>query len=330
MKFTELVGNERVKRALISIAQNRRIANGYIFFGPCGIGKREFAMNFVKLLNCEHSKNNSHDLTVKPCNSCIQCTKIANNNHPDVIAILPEGGQIKIDRVREVQRLLSYSNFEAEYRCVIIDDSDKMNTISQNAFLKILEEPPNNTIFILITANINNILPTIVSRCQKVPFSPILATEFEKLSSVKDNYFSLKAALFSGSIAESKKSDDGTWERNMSTIENLFSLENCDIFEIMSNFTRDREEVNFFLKTLYLFISDGILLNSTVTRGECSNEYLGRVEKTLKIKNVYPIYNLLDSILKRIEDVEANCNINLACENLFIELRMVRKEALFN
>ena len=138
----------------------------YLYVGPDGAGKRERAKNFAKGVNCLDARDG------KPCEACTSCKKIDREIHPDVFFIQPEGASstIGIDQVREVINKANLKPYEARSKVFIINNAHSMNEVSANAFLKTLEEPPENTVFILISRSKDLLLPTIVSRCHIVRF----------------------------------------------------------------------------------------------------------------------------------------------------------------
>ncbi|MCP3943314.1 MAG: DNA polymerase III subunit delta' [Desulfobacteraceae bacterium] len=143
-----------------------KIPNALLFFGDKNTGKKETAFEFAKTCNCKADVK-------RPCNICPSCKKIDTGMHPDIIKIcLPEKKKmISISQIREIGLLISVKPNEALKRMVLIMDSDKMNIQAQNALLKVLEEPPKNTFFILTATQIPPLLPTIISRCRQVRFS---------------------------------------------------------------------------------------------------------------------------------------------------------------
>ncbi len=144
-----------------------RVVNAYLFQGPEGVGKKLTATVFARALNCRMKPGEG-------CGSCLDCREIAGGSHPDVHCVSPEskGRWIVIDQIRGMQRLVYLKTQRDNWKVFIIDDADRMNTNTQNAFLKTLEEPPERTVLILVTRQPDFLLPTIRSRCQRVSFSP--------------------------------------------------------------------------------------------------------------------------------------------------------------
>jgi DNA polymerase III subunit delta' len=151
---------------LKSYFHTNRIPRTLLFSGMKGIGKSLVALEFFKALNC-------HATPPDPCDRCSSCIKANSGNHPDMIKIIPDGSEIKVGDVRRILNELGLKPFLAKYRVVIIEPAEMLNKSSANILLKSLEEPPNTTIFILISHKPGLLLPTITSRCQEITFNPI-------------------------------------------------------------------------------------------------------------------------------------------------------------
>ena len=169
--------NEEVNTCLNNIIKNKSFANGYIFYGAEGVGKKQTALQFIK----EIFKQSSPSENVEE--------KITNNNHPDFLIIEPDslvatkssgssnlektiksGSEIiKIAQIRNIKTFLSQKSINSEKKIVLIIDAHLLNEAASNCLLKTLEEPSNG-IFILLTSKLNLLLDTIISRCQIVRF----------------------------------------------------------------------------------------------------------------------------------------------------------------
>jgi DNA polymerase-3 subunit delta' len=143
--------------------KNNELSHAYLFLGSEGVGKQATAKVFASVVNCPKGG----------CGECPICLKIQHDLHPDVVFVEPEGNFFTIEQVRELQHEVDLKPFEAQMKVYILDDVDKMTAEAANALLKTLEEPPLNVLFILLTPNLDGILPTVVSRCQIVRFKPI-------------------------------------------------------------------------------------------------------------------------------------------------------------
>ncbi len=156
--------------------QTGRIPNALLFSGAIGTGKNEAAFEFAKLCNCIAGKSLS-------CGQCPSCKKIDAGMHPDMIRLGLEETKkiISISQIRGVGRLLSAKPNEATHRMVLIQDAESMNVQAQNALLKVLEEPPENTFFILTAVRTAPLLPTILSRCRLFKFFALSADQIRKI-----------------------------------------------------------------------------------------------------------------------------------------------------
>lgn len=152
----------RSKKILEGIITTKRIASGYIFIGGANEAKLNSAKYFAKALNCSNSIN--------PCNACISCTKADKNVNPDIIIIEKDKSSIKIEQIRNLKELTKYGPSESSWQIVIINEADTLTIEAANSFLKLLEEPPPQVVFILISDREGNLPKTIESRCQKIIF----------------------------------------------------------------------------------------------------------------------------------------------------------------
>jgi DNA polymerase-3 subunit delta' len=163
MVFRNIVGQEPAVRLLSKALSGARLAHAYLFYGPPGVGKKHTALQFVKALYCLASPPAA-------CDTCTSCRKIVTGNHPDVTLIVPADTSITIEQVRALQRQLGYKPYENRRATIIMDGCEFLTPPAANALLKTLEEPPLNTLLLLLTGNKEALPLTIISRCQLVPF----------------------------------------------------------------------------------------------------------------------------------------------------------------
>lgn len=159
-----IIGHQKQWDFLKKSIEADKASHAYLFYGPSQIGKKKIAFEFAKYLNCKNLDN-------MPCQNCPTCYQIEKGNHPDLMIIKPEEkDSISIDQIRELKRRMSFSNSDGGYKVGIIDQAHLMTKEAQSALLKQLEEPKGKTIIILITEYPQNLLSTIVSRCQQLRF----------------------------------------------------------------------------------------------------------------------------------------------------------------
>lgn len=170
--FDAVAEQSHVRQALEKAILKKTVNHAYLFNGAAGIGKKTTAVAFAKaLLSQGETKNN------------VTQERIDHGNHPDFVKI--EAGKdsatIKISAIRQLIDVLSVRPYSSEYRVILIADGDAMTVEAQNALLKSLEEPEAYNVFILTTANISGLLPTIVSRCQRMDFEPVSRSGAERI-----------------------------------------------------------------------------------------------------------------------------------------------------
>jgi DNA polymerase-3 subunit delta' len=169
MSFKNILGHSKPIEFLQRAIKNEKVVNSYLFLGSEGIGKKYVALQFAKALNCLEGEAERGEA----CDHCSSCKKIDHALHPDILIIEPEGQNIKVEQVRQLQRDLAYRPYEGKRRVCILTAADRMAPNMSNILLKTLEEPPLHTLIILLANNSRFILPTILSRCQPIRFNPL-------------------------------------------------------------------------------------------------------------------------------------------------------------
>lgn len=168
MSFGGVLGQEAVAEVLGRAVTENRLSHAYLFTGPRGMGKAAMAKVLAKAVNCRKRGEGW-----RPCDDCSSCRQVDAGSHPDVRWLEPDGATIKIAQVRELTREAAMRPLAGGCRVFIIRQADRMSAEAANSLLKVLEDPPGRSMFILLTALPDALLPTIVSRCQGVPFRPV-------------------------------------------------------------------------------------------------------------------------------------------------------------
>jgi DNA polymerase-3 subunit delta' len=171
-----IIGHQQIVEQLQRTVASDRIAGAYLFVGPVGVGKETVAHHFARLIFCQQD---TQPPTV--CGACLACRKVDSGNHPDLQRIRPEGSLLRIGQIRELQRRIIYEPLEASRKVYILTDVERMNAEAENCLLKTLEEPPASSVLILLTSNIQALLPTTRSRCQVLQFHPMPTRELAKI-----------------------------------------------------------------------------------------------------------------------------------------------------
>ncbi|ADO44831.1 DNA polymerase III, subunits gamma and tau [Hydrogenobacter thermophilus TK-6] len=169
--FKDVVGQEPVKRILLNAVRLQKVSSAYIFAGSRGTGKTTVARLLTKSLNCINLQESG-----EPCGQCENCLSIDRGSFPDLIEIDAASSR-GIDDIRAIRDAVSYTPIKGRYKVYILDEAHMLTKEAFNALLKTLEEPPPRTVFILCTTEYEKIIPTILSRCQRLIFTKLSQEE---------------------------------------------------------------------------------------------------------------------------------------------------------
>lgn len=220
--FNAIVGQPRPIRLLQAYIRHGTLPHALLFTGDDGVGKRITATAFAMACNCLTLKSairddplhRIHD-AVDACGTCPPCRKIAGDHHPDIIRVAPLSSVIKIAQIRSLLQTLTRKPNEADRRVVILCEAQTMNAEAGNALLKVLEEPPDRTLLVLTARHASELLPTVVSRCRQIRFSPLSAPDISRLLTAVGKKSSAStetiARLCGGSYARARKWSDSRW-----------------------------------------------------------------------------------------------------------------------
>ncbi len=172
MPFSSIFGHEEILKRLQVAYRNDHIPSAYLFTGPEGIGKGVTAKTMAQMINCETHNN---------CGRCDSCRMFLSDSHPDFLTVRPDGKNIKIAQIKDLIQNLSLKPTYAKKRVVLVKQANQFNVESANAFLKILEEPPLDTLLVLTASDESQLIDTVLSRCQKMPFSPLTSAQVEAI-----------------------------------------------------------------------------------------------------------------------------------------------------
>ena len=244
MIFENIIGNQKNKKILEDIIIKNKIANAYMFIGQESIGKFLFAKEFAKAILCLNEN--------KPCNKCKSCLEFDNSNNPDLTIIEPDGNNVKIEQIRELNRKVVEKPIVSTKKVYIINDGQNITKEAQNALLKTLEEPPEYVTIILITISESAFLPTIKSRCTKINFNKLTEEEMLKILKEKYNYQNVGNIVYktsNGSISKSIQIIEKQSE--FEDINKMFSnLEHANVIDLINSkevVFKDKEDINSIL-----------------------------------------------------------------------------------
>ncbi|MFQ6672676.1 MAG: DNA polymerase III subunit delta', partial [Candidatus Tectimicrobiota bacterium] len=206
MTFRGVIGHARVLERLRRSLAVGRVAHAYLFVGPEGVGKATVARAFAAALTCPAESGEG-------CGGCPSCRRLAAGTHPDVHVVEAKGQEVKIEQVRALQGALAYRPSLARRAVAIVPQAERLTLGAANALLKTLEEPPGETVVVLVAPTASLLPPTVVSRCEQVSFTPLpqeeLASFLVDRRGLTAEAAALTAALAAGRVGLALEAEVG-------------------------------------------------------------------------------------------------------------------------
>lgn len=322
----QIVGHEKAVGLLDRSLKNERLAHAYLFVGPSHVGKMRLAIDLAKALNCQGED--------RPCSACDQCVRIEELKHADVQVISLDGrAEIGIDQMRDMQHSASLRPFEGRYRVFIIDGAEHLSHEATNCLLKTLEEPPSNVQLILLAINEKRLLPTVLSRCQKLELRPLpIATIQNTLTEhwgIPEEMAMTLAKLSSGCVgwAVSASKDERILQERSERLASLLRLTEEELAErfsyagqLANQFGRDRQSVHELLSLWIGWWRDLLL-----TKGGCGY-CISNADQEERLREETQSYSLkaikvfVESLQQTMTQLEQNANPRLVLEVLMLSM----------
>lgn len=322
MPFSDIYGHEKQIGIIRQALLRQRAPHAYLFYGIPGVGKGSTALALAQALNCLEQKSLD-----EACGVCLSCRKIAEGNHPDLFFIKADGQFIRIEMVREIQNIMVFRPMEGRIRLFVITDADRMNTAAANALLKTLEEPSANNVLILITSRLQQLPPTIVSRCQQIRFNPLPG---DKIISylMRDGAVSREQAegvsrASGGSIGKAVKMlGEGESEKRRELSEKMLrSPRTPEGAALINSFGQEREMIIDRLMIWKSLLRDVLVYKATDGSGELLNPS-GReaISSYADRYNAATLFKQIDALEGAIRAIEHNANKQLTLEAMLIRI----------
>jgi DNA polymerase-3 subunit delta' len=275
MSLAEVKSQEKAIGAIVAALKRGQVHHAWLFHGPDGVGKELAAYGLAQALICPKKPNEG-------CGACPSCLRIEKRNHPDVTVVMPEhelverglaarsdftntpSRDIRIEQVRQLQERLAFRALEAKMKVAVLVTAHAMNPPAQNALLKTLEEPPRDTVLILVSSAPDKLLPTIRSRCAKASFGPLpVALIAERLQQGKKGLDATTAthvaSMAGGSLSRAFALDLKTLAERKSIIERFEQLKANDArgwLSLAESLSEDRRMVEVSLDVLQTWFRD--------------------------------------------------------------------------
>jgi len=338
LKFNwKTIGHWQQKMFLEKSISKNILSHAYLITGNEQIGKTTFALDFIKLLQCEAREKSEESL---PCGKCRSCLTLEKNTHPDVLIIKPEQSEsmgikkepaIGISEIRKFQHQLSLFPYYSSYKIGLILEAEKMSQEASNALLKTLEEPSGKTIIILTSLSENFILPTIVSRCQILKLLSVSQKEIEEflIKQGADRFEAQKLMRLSNGrpgLALKFYQNPEKVRQFFQVIEEFKKLIQSDYnerYKYIENISKNISEYREILKIWLIWFRDLALENLNCKELK-TNISENNTTHSISLAYNYSIQKIFDIIhsIKKTERIISTTNVNarLAMENLVLKI----------
>jgi DNA polymerase-3 subunit delta' len=324
MGLSEIIGHQKQIETLRSALMNGRLHHAYLFAGPEGVGKRKIAFSFAKVIHCSETPGDF-------CNGCANCARIDAGNHPDVRFLEPLAGkkEISIQQIRDIEKELNFRSFSGKRKVAVIDPATLMNLSAQNALLKTLEEPPQDSLLILIASNAGGLLPTLRSRCLRISFNPLdedsLARFLVSNKSRETDGARLLAAMAMGSLGAALRLDNEKLRERRSRWIGLLSLlvpgDYRAAADAAEELAANRDESLQFLEWVESWYRDLLVHGATQnSQAVINQDSLTPIRELSGKLHTERILSALDRIAEAGWSIQRNLNRRMVLEQFFFSV----------
>lgn len=323
MLYSQTAGQEKIKTSLIKSINNKQVSHCYLFEGPEGMGKYKLALVFAQSLLCLN-------FSMEPCNECKSCIKVNSYNHPDLHIINEDGKSIKREDVDELVNSIYKRPYEAKRKVYIIKDAHLMTPQAANTFLKTLEEPPGDTVMILLTVNSNLLLPTLVSRCQEVKLRNVSKKTIKSyLKGYDTNSVDLAASYSKGILNKAVdiiEGKDDILKKRQEIIKVFDRIINSDseiIYELENYFEVEKDNIDLIIEIMIMWIRDVIFVNGNMEDLVINKDYMPLLRN--HGKNMKRDSDIVEFLQNTSDNIKSNVNYKLAVDNMLLKIQEVFK-----
>ncbi len=325
-KFSDIIGQEQIKEHLQNAIATNKVSHAYIINGERCAGKEFIAHVFAMALQCERQEE-------EPCQECHSCKQALSGNQPDIIKVMHEKpNTIGVEDIRtQINGTIAIKPYSSPRKIYIMNEGEKMTVQAQNALLKTLEEPPEYTVILILTTNVNALLPTILSRCVVLNMKPVRDELIKKFLmetvQIPDYKSDLCVAFARGNVGKAKllassEEFDNIKEEAVTLLKYINDMEIGEIVAAIKKINDYKFDVNDYLDILSIWYRDVLLFKATndvnhlIFRGEI--QYIRKVADRCSYHGIEKILKALDKAQNRLS---ANVNFDLTMELLLLTIK---------
>ncbi len=326
-RFVDIVGQEQIKEHLQNAVRMNKVSHAYIINGERSSGKEFIAKTFAMALQCENRQD------TEPCQECRSCKQALSGNQPDIIFITHEKpGTISVDDIRsQINGDIAIKPYSSPRKIYIMNEGEKMTIQAQNALLKTLEEPPEYAVILILTTNVDSLLPTILSRCVVLNMKPASDAQVKQFlmehMQIPDYKADICTAFARGNLGKARmlagsEEFDKVKEEAITLLKYINEMEISEIVTAIKKINEYKFDVNDYLDILSVWYRDVLLFKAThdvnhlIFREEI--QYIRRVADRSTYEGIELI---IDALEKSKQRLNANVNFDLTMELLLLTIK---------
>ena len=332
VSFQDIIGQEQIKEHLHTALTRNQISHAYVICGERSSGKEYIARLFAMALQCEKRNSDADDAPI-PCNECHSCKQALTDNQPDIIRVQHEKpNTIGVEDIRtQINQDIVIKPYSSPYKVYIINEGEKMTPQAQNALLKTLEEPPAYAVILILTTNMDAMLPTILSRCVSLHMKPAPDNEIRKYLmeqlQVPDYKADVCVAFARGNVGKAKalatsEEFDNIKADAVSLLKYIGDMDMSETVEAIKKISEYKFNIDDYLDIIAVWYRDVLLFKATSDANHLifkeEIQYIRKVADKSSYEGIEDIIKAVESAKARLK---ANVNFELTMELLLLAIK---------